>query len=107
MNRYVNQLQGVGSPAPNDYLQGLQQKLEEAQRLQKQLMTNPMGMLQQPQPQPAQQQTQVPPNASPEGLAVLQLFEEFALTEDGKQLVSYMGKFNSFCQSKVAKSGGN
>ncbi len=105
----------------------MQQRLAEAQQMQQQLQQNPgsvspMQMMQQMSGQsqmPQQMQQQVPqqqaqqqtqqPQVSAEGQAVLALFEDFAKTEDGKQLVSLMGKFNSFCQSQVAKAqnGGN
>lgn len=129
VNNGLNQSMGSQQPIPgldNPYLQQLQQRLAEAQQMQQQLQQNPgsvspMQMMQQmggqsqmPQqmqqqvPQQVQQQTQQP-QVSAEGQAVLALFEDFAKTEDGKQLVSLMGKFNSFCQSQVAKAqnGGN
>ncbi|WCZ57401.1 hypothetical protein K18_076 [Salmonella phage Kenya-K18] len=125
VNNGLNQSMGSQQPMPgldNPYLQQLQQRLAEAQQMQQQLQQNPgsvspMQMMQQmsgqsqmsqqmqqqmPQQQ-AQQQTQQP-QVSAEGQAVLALFEDFAKTEDGKQLVSLMGKFNSFCQSQVAKA---
>ena len=130
VNNGLNQSMGSQQPVPgldNPYLQQLQQRLAEAQQMQQQLQQNPgsvspMQMMQQmswqsqmsqqmqqqmPQQQ-VQQQTQQP-QVSAEGQAVLALFEDFAKTEDGKQLVSLMGKFNSFCQSQVAKAqnGGN
>lgn len=130
VNNGLNQSMGSQQPMPgldNPYLQQLQQRLAEAQQMQQQLQQNPgsvspMQMMQQmggqsqmpqqmhqqvPQQQ-VQQQTQQP-QVSAEGQAVLALFEDFAKTEDGKQLVSLMGKFNSFCQSQVAKAqnGGN
>lgn len=122
VNNGLNQSMGSQQPIPgldNPYLQQLQQRLAEAQQMQQQLQQNPgsvspMQMMQQmsgqsqmPQQQ-VQQQTQQP-QVSAEGQAVLALFEDFAKTEDGKQLVSLMGKFNSFCQSQVAKAqnGGN
>lgn len=125
VNNGLNQSMGSQQPIPgldNPYLQQLQQRLAEAQQMQQQLQQNPgsvspMQMMQQmsgqsqmPQQmqqqvsqQQAQQQTQQP-QVSAEGQAVLALFEDFAKTEDGKQLVSLMGKFNSFCQSQVAKA---
>ncbi|HIB0351772.1 TPA: hypothetical protein ACWSYB_003891 [Escherichia coli] len=126
VNNGLNQSMGSQQPIPgldNPYLQQLQQRLAEAQQMQQQLQQNPgsvspMQMMQQmsgqsqmPQQMPqqqVQQQTQQP-QVSVEGQAVLALFEDFAKTEDGKQLVSLMGKFNSFCQSQVAKAqnGGN
>ncbi|ARB06887.1 hypothetical protein HOR73_gp059 [Escherichia phage phiLLS] len=130
VNNGLNQSRGSQQPIPgldNPYLQQLQQRLAEAQQMQQQLQQNPgsvspMQMMQQmsgqsqmPQQmqqqvaqQQVQQQTQQP-QVSAEGQAVLALFEDFAKTEDGKQLVSLMGKFNSFCQSQVAKAqnGGN
>lgn len=130
VNNGLNQSMGSQQPVPgldNPYLQQLQQRLAEAQQMQQQLQQNPgsvspMQMMQQmsgqsqmsqqtqqqmPQQQ-VQQQTQQP-QVSAEGQAVLALFEDFAKTEEGKQLVSLMGKFNSFCQSQVAKAqnGGN
>lgn len=125
VNNGLNQSMGSQQPVPgldNPYLQQLQQRLAEAQQMQQQLQQNPgsvspMQMMQQmggqsqmsqqmqqqmPQQQ-VQQQTQQP-QVSAEGQAVLALFEDFAKTEDGKQLVSLMGKFNSFCQSQVAKA---
>lgn len=129
VNNGLNQSMGSQQPVPgldNPYLQQLQQRLAEAQQMQQQLQQNPgsvspMQMMQQMsgQPQMPQQMQQVPqqqvqqqtqqPQVSAEGQAVLALFEDFAKTEDGKQLVSLMGKFNSFCQSQVAKAqnGGN
>lgn len=130
VNNGLNQSMGSQQPMPgldNPYLQQLQQRLAEAQQMQQQLQQNPgsvspmqmmqqMGgqsqMPQQMQQQVAQQQVQQQtqqPQVSAEGQAVLALFEDFAKTEDGKQLVSLMGKFNSFCQSQVAKAqnGGN
>lgn len=125
VNNGFNQQMGSQQPVPgldNPYLQQLQQRLAEAQQMQQQLQQNPgsvspMQMMQQMsgQPQmPQQMQQQVPqqqvqqqtqqPQVSAEGQAVLALFEDFAKTEDGKQLVSLMGKFNSFCQSQVAKA---
>lgn len=125
VNNGFNQQMGSQQPVPgldNPYLQQLQQRLAEAQQMQQQLQQNPgsvspMQMMQQmsgqsqmPQQmhqqvaqQQVQQQTQQP-QVSAEGQAVLALFEDFAKTEDGKQLVSLMGKFNSFCQSQVAKA---
>ncbi|UIS74134.1 hypothetical protein [Escherichia phage EC104] len=124
VNNGLNQSMGSQQPIPgldNPYLQQLQQRLAEAQQMQQQLQQNPgsvspMQMMQQmsgqsqmPQqmqqqmPQQVQQQTQQP-QVSAEGQAVLALFEDFAKTEDGKQLVSLMGKFNSFCQSQIAKA---
>lgn len=126
VNNGLNQSMGSQQPVPgldNPYLQQLQQRLAEAQQMQQQLQQNPgsvspMQMMQQMSGQsqmPQQMQQQVPqqqtqqPQVSAEGQAVLALFEDFAKTEDGKQLVSLMGKFNSFCQSQVAKAqnGGN
>lgn len=130
VNNVLNQSMGSQQPMPgldNPYLQQLQQRLAEAQQMQQQLQQNPgsvspMQMMQQMGGQsqmPQQMQQQVPqqqvqqqtqqPQVSAEGQAVLALFEDFAKTEDGKQLVSLMGKFNSFCQSQVAKAqnGGN
>lgn len=130
VNNGLNQRMGSQQPIPgldNPYLQQLQQRLAEAQQMQQQLQQNPgsvshMQMMQQMSGQsqmPQQMQQQVPqqqvqqqtqqPQVSAEGQAVLALFEDFAKTEDGKQLVSLMGKFNSFCQSQVAKAqnGGN
>ncbi|ADW80049.1 hypothetical protein SPC35_0069 [Salmonella phage Spc35] len=126
VNNGLNQSMGSQQPVPgldNPYLQQLQQRLAEAQQMQQQLQQNPgsvspMQMMQQmsgqsqmpqqtqqqmPQQQQVQQQTQQP-QVSAEGQAVLALFEDFAKTEDGKQLVSLMGKFNSFCQSQIAKA---
>lgn len=125
VNNGFNQPMGSQQPVPgldNPYLQQLQQRLAEAQQMQQQLQQNPesvspMQMMQQmsgqsqmPQQmhqqvaqQQVQQQTQQP-QVSAEGQAVLALFEDFAKTEDGKQLVSLMGKFNSFCQSQIAKA---
>ncbi|QBQ81355.1 hypothetical protein EASG3_00100 [Escherichia phage vB_EcoS_EASG3] len=130
VNNGFNQQMGSQQPVPgldNPYLQQLQQRLAEAQQMQQQLQqtpgsVSPMQMMQQMSGQsqmPQQMQQQVPqqqvqqqtqqPQVSAEGQAVLALFEDFAKTEDGKQLVSLMGKFNSFCQSQVAKAqnGGN
>lgn len=130
VNNGLNQSMGSQQPMPgldNPYLQQLQQRLAEAQQMQQQLQqtpgsVSPMQMMQQMGGQsqmPQQMQQQVPqqqvqqqtqqPQVSAEGQAVLALFEDFAKTEDGKQLVSLMGKFNSFCQSQVAKAqnGGN
>lgn len=138
VNNGFNQQMGSQQPVPgldNPYLQQLQQRLAEAQSMQQQFQQqpgnqNPMQMMQQQmvgqpqmpqqmQPQMQQQMQQMPqqqqmqqiqqPQVSAEGQAVLALFEDFAKTEDGKQLVSLMGKFNSFCQSQVAKAqnGGN
>lgn len=99
----------------NPYLQQLKQKLEEAQKMQQQLTqlsANPLSQLSAMLPQQNTQpvtQAVAPPvqnSVSPEGQAVLALFEEFAKTEDGKMLVSYMGKFNSYCQSMIAKADG-
>ncbi|MFP9071869.1 hypothetical protein ACLI1Z_15180 [Enterococcus faecalis] len=125
VNNGFNQQMGSQQPVPgldNPYLQQLQQRLAEAQQMQQQLQQNPgsvspMQMMQQMSGQsqmPQQMQQQVPqqqvqqqtqqPQVSAEGQAVLALFEDFAKTEDGKQLVSLMGKFNSFCQSQVAKA---
>ncbi|BEU75909.1 hypothetical protein CYE47_23025 [Salmonella enterica subsp. enterica serovar Bareilly] len=125
VNNGLNQSMGSQQPIPgldNPYLQQLQQRLAEAQQMQQQLQQNPgsvspMQMMQQMSGQsqmPQQMQQQVPqqqaqqqtqqPQVSAEGQAVLALFEDFAKTEDGKQLVSLMGKFNSFCQSQVAKA---
>lgn len=125
VNNGLNQRMGSQQPIPgldNPYLQQLQQRLAEAQQMQQQLQQNPgsvspMQMMQQMSGQsqmPQQMQQQVPqqqiqqqtqqPQVSAEGQAVLALFEDFAKTEDGKQLVSLMGKFNSFCQSQVAKA---
>ncbi|QXV80263.1 hypothetical protein bas32_0083 [Escherichia phage IrisVonRoten] len=130
VNNGFNQPMGSQQPVPgldNPYLQQLQQRLAEAQQMQQHFQQNPgsvspMQMMQQMSGQsqmPQQMQQQVPqqqvqqqtqqPQVSTEGQAVLALFEDFAKTEDGKQLVSLMGKFNSFCQSQVAKAqnGGN
>lgn len=125
VNNGFNQSMGSQQPVPgldNPYLQQLQQRLAEAQQMQQQLQQNPgsvspMQMMQQMSGQsqmPQQMHQQVPqqqvqqqtqqPQVSAEGQAVLALFEDFAKTEDGKQLVSLMGKFNSFCQSQVAKA---
>lgn len=125
VNNGLNQSMGSQQPIPgldNPYLQQLQQRLAEAQQMQQQLQQNPgsvspMQMMQQMSGQsqmPQQMQQQVPqqqvqqqtqqPQVSAEGQAVLALFEDFAKTEDGKQLVSLMGKFNSFCQSQIAKA---
>ena len=125
VNNGFNQQMGSQQPVPgldNPYLQQLQQRLAEAQQMQQQLQQNPgsvspMQMMQQMSGQsqmPQQMQQQMPqqqvqqqtqqPQVSAEGQAVLALFEDFAKTEDGKQLVSLMGKFNSFCQSQVAKA---
>lgn len=125
VNNGLNQSMGSQQPIPgldNPYLQQLQQRLAEAQQMQQQLQQNPgsvspMQMMQQMGGQsqmPQQMQQQVPqqqvqqqtqqPQVSAEGQAVLALFEDFAKTEDGKQLVSLMGKFNSFCQSQIAKT---
>lgn len=125
VNNGLNQSMGSQQPIPgldNPYLQQLQQRLAEAQQMQQQLQQNPgsvspmqimqqmSGQSQMPQQmqqqvtqQQVQQQTQQP-QVSAEGQAVLALFEDFAKTEDGKQLVSLMGKFNSFCQSQIAKA---
>lgn len=125
VNNGFNQQMGSQQPVPgldNPYLQQLQQRLAEAQQMQQQLQQNPgsvspMQMMQQMSGQsqmPQQMQQQMPqqqvqqqthqPQVSAEGQAVLALFEDFAKTEDGKQLVSLMGKFNSFCQSQIAKA---
>ncbi|WQZ52518.1 hypothetical protein [Salmonella phage SP33] len=125
VNNGLNQSMGSQQPMPgldNPYLQQLQQRLAEAQQMQQQLQQNPgsvspMQMMQQMGGQsqmPQQMQQQMPqqqvqqqtqqPQVSAEGQAVLALFEDFAKTEDGKQLVSLMGKFNSFCQSQIAKA---
>lgn len=125
VNNGLNQSMGSQQPVPgldNPYLQQLQQRLAEAQQMQQQLQQNPgsvspMQMMQQMSGQsqmPQQMQQQMPqqqvqqqthqPQVSAEGQAVLALFEDFAKTEDGKQLVSLMGKFNSFCQSQIAKA---
>ena len=125
VNNGLNQRMGSQQPIPgldNPYLQQLQQRLAEAQQMQQQLQQNPgsvspMQIMQQMSGQsqmPQQMQQQVPqqqvqqqtqqPQVSAEGQAVLALFEDFAKTEDGKQLVSLMGKFNSFCQSQIAKA---
>lgn len=125
VNNGFNQPMGSQQPVPgldNPYLQQLQQRLAEAQQMQQQLQQNPgsvspMQMMQQMSGQsqmPQQMHQQVPqqqvqqqtqqPQVSAEGQAVLALFEDFAKTEDGKQFVSLMGKFNSFCQSQVAKA---
>ncbi|MEW0646946.1 hypothetical protein AB0U73_21670 [Escherichia coli] len=125
VNNGLNQSMGSQQPVPgldNPYLQQLQQRLAEAQQMQQQLQQNPGSvspiqmmqqmsgqsqMPQQMQQQVAQQQVQQQtqqPQVSAEGQAVLALFEDFAKTEDGKQLVSLMGKFNSFCQSQIAKA---
>ncbi|WCZ57245.1 hypothetical protein K16_075 [Salmonella phage Kenya-K16] len=125
VNNGLNQRMGSQQPIPgldNPYLQQLQQRLAEAQQMQQQLQQNPgsvspVQMMQQMSGQsqmPQQMQQQVPqqqvqqqtqqPQVSAEGQAVLALFEDFAKTEDGKQLVSLMGKFNSFCQSQIAKA---
>lgn len=125
VNNGLNQSMGSQQPMPgldNPYLQQLQQRLAEAQQMQQQLQQNPgsvspMQMMQQMGGQsqmPQQMQQQVPqqqvqqqtqqPQVSAEGQAILALFEDFAKTEDGKQLVSLMGKFNSFCQSQIAKA---
>lgn len=125
VNNRLNQSMGSQQPIPgldNPYLQQLQQRLAEAQQMQQQLQQNPgsvspMQMMQQMSGQsqmPQQMQQQVPqqqvqqqtqqPQVSAEGQAVLALFEDFAKTEDGRQLVSLMGKFNSFCQSQIAKA---
>lgn len=127
---YANNLSNMGSqPMMNQgqpnmetpYMQQLRQRLEEAQKMQAQLQANPMMNVpgfQNPQQQinqmqvqpqnmqlpPVQQQAHQQPQISPEGQAVLALFEEFAKTDDGKQLVANMGKFNSFCQSQIAKA---
>lgn len=125
VNNGLNQSMGSQQPIPgldNPYLQQLQQRLAEAQQMQQQLQQNPgsvspMQMMQQMSGQsqmPQQMQQQMPqqqvqqqtqqPQVSAEGQAILALFEDFAKTEDGKQLVSLMGKFNSFCQSQIAKA---
>lgn len=125
VNNGFNQQMGSQQPVPgldNPYLQQLQQRLAEAQQMQQQLQQNPgsvspMQMMQQMSGQsqmPQQMKQQMPqqqvqqqthqPQVSAEGQAVLALFEDFAKTEDGKQLVSLMGKFNSFCQSQIAKA---
>ena len=112
VNNGLNQSMGSQQPIPgldNPYLQQLQQRLAEAQQMQQQLQQNPgsvspMQMMQQMSGQsqmPQQMQQQVPqqqvqqqtqqPQVSAEGQAVLALFEDFAKTEDGKQLVSLMG----------------
>ena len=127
---YANNLSTMGSQPMNQgqptmetpYMQQLRQRLEEAQRMQAQIaQNNPMmnvpgfqnpqqqinQMQMQPQnmqQQPIQQQAPQQPQISQEGQAVLALFEEFAKTDDGKQLVANMGKFNSFCQSQIAKA---
>ncbi|WDR22324.1 hypothetical protein PJM38_0078 [Salmonella phage vB_SenS_UTK0010] len=124
VNNGFNQPMGSQQPVPgldNPYLQQLQQRLAEAQQMQSalqnpqaninQMQMQPQMPMQQmmpqqqmqPQQQQQMQQTQQP-QVSVEGQAVLALFEDFAKTEDGKQLVSLMGKFNSFCQSQVAKA---
>ncbi|WDR22165.1 hypothetical protein PJM41_0080 [Salmonella phage vB_SenS_UTK0009] len=124
VNNGFNQPMGSQQPVPgldNPYLQQLQQRLAEAQQMQSalqnpqaninQMQMQPQMPMQQmmpqqqmqPQQQQQMQQTQQP-QVSAEGQAVLALFEDFAKTEDGKQLVSLMGKFNSFCQSQVAKA---
>lgn len=99
-----NGMTNAGSPAPapaDNYIQQLQQRLRDAQELQQQLMQGKIPQLSVQQPV---QSAPVQPQVSQEGQAVLALFEEFAKTDDGKQLVSYIGKFNSFCQSTVAKA---
>lgn len=130
VNNGFNQQMGSQQPVPgldNPYLQQLQQRLAEAQQMQNSMQNQhgninqmqmqpqmqmqqmmpqqmmPQQMQQMQQPQQMAQQTQQP-QVSAEGQAVLALFEDFAKTEDGKQLVSLMGKFNSFCQSQVAKA---
>ncbi|QXV80440.1 hypothetical protein KPBMHCEF_00101 [Salmonella phage EH3] len=127
VNNGFNQSMGSQQPVPgldNPYLQQLQQRLAEAQQMQNSLQ-NPQGNINQMQMQPQMQMQQMmpqqmmpqqmqpqqqmtqqtqQPQVSAEGQAVLALFEDFAKTEDGKQLVSLMGKFNSFCQSQVAKA---
>ncbi|ELI5798118.1 hypothetical protein RRK77_004389 [Salmonella enterica] len=127
VNNGFNQSMGSQQPVPgldNTYLQQLQQRLAEAQQMQNSLQ-NPQGNINQMQMQPQMQMQQMmpqqmmpqqmqpqqqmtqqtqQPQVSAEGQAVLALFEDFAKTEDGKQLVSLMGKFNSFCQSQVAKA---
>ncbi len=130
VNNGFNQQMGSQQPVPgldNPYLQQLQQRLAEAQQMQNSMQNQhgninqmqmqpqmqmqqmmpqqmmPQQMQQMQQPQQMTQQTQQP-QVSAEGQAVLALFEDFAKTEDGKQLVSLMGKFNSFCQSQVAKA---
>lgn len=130
VNNGFNQQMGSQQPVSgldNPYLQQLQQRLAEAQQMQNSMQNQhgninqmqmqpqmqmqqmmpqqmmPQQMQQMQQPQQMTQQTQQP-QVSAEGQAVLALFEDFAKTEDGKQLVSLMGKFNSFCQSQVAKA---
>lgn len=97
-------------PQESAYVQQLRQQLEEAQNMQRQFAS------QQPmQPQVASQQQIMPPvqqdpqtqQVSPEGQAMLVLFEEFSNTDDGKALVASIGKFNSFCQSRIAKAQNN
>ena len=98
-------------PQESAYVQQLRQQLEEAQKMQRQFASQQQPMPQQVAPQqqimpPVQQDPQTQ-QVSPEGQAMLALFEEFSNTEDGKALVASIGKFNSFCQSRIAKAQNN
>lgn len=97
-------------PQESAYVQQLRQQLEEAQNMQRQFASQqPMQPQVAPQQQimPPAQQNQQTQQVSPEGQAMLILFEEFSNTDDGKALVASIGKFNSFCQSRIAKAQNN
>lgn len=96
MNNVPNNM-GSSPSAADNYIQQLQQRLREAQQLQQQISQGNFSAV-------LPGQTPAQPQVSAEGQAVLALFEEFSKTDDGKQLVSYIGKFNSFCQSTLAKA---
>lgn len=107
--------QQIDSP----YLQELRQRLADVQKLQAELRNGnvhpfpPMGsqpMPPNPGPPPDMTQYAQPAQNAPQssGLQlsreqqlILQMFDEFAQTDDGKQLVSFIGKFSNFCQSKI------
>lgn len=123
-NRFISGL-GVGNPQPTQGNQfgdtplvaQLKAQLANAQQMQAQLTNMQAGYnpyFPQPQAYPQNQQPvqpigqqpiqgqQVQP--SPEVQTLMALFNEFAETEDGKQLVAFIGKFNGFCQSKIQKA---
>lgn len=113
------QVPGAGTTqAESPYMLQLRKQLADAQALQRQFasvagvtpnpgFTQPAGPGTQQPVSPTEQvsltQEQLVQQLPPETQMILTLFDEFAKTEDGRQLVSFIGKFNGFCQSKLAK----
>lgn len=86
-------------------LEQLQQKLAEVQQLQNQIRNNvyPMpGVSPQPLPPiPGPPPEDFLSRLPPETRMIIRLFEEYRLTEEGKQLAAYIDKFSLFCQVKL------